>query len=178
VIDARARSRIRDIAEDLRTVRLDRPFTLVPALERVGAPAFVIDARGRIHCTNTSGRALRERVPDIAEQLRRAAASRRATDGFEMLAMRDGDAHGWVILARQGSGEDRVTDCVRLCVTRWGLSSRQAEVLGHVARGYSNATIAMLLGCVERTVEMHVTAIFDRAGIEGRAALVAKVLTS
>jgi DNA-binding NarL/FixJ family response regulator len=62
-------------------------------------------------------------------------------------------------------------------VTRWQLTPRQGEVLGLVSRGLANATIAAALGCGDRAVELHLTALFDRAGVESRAALVARVLT-
>jgi DNA-binding NarL/FixJ family response regulator len=45
-----------------------------------------------------------------------------------------------------------------------------------VVRGMANATIAAELGISERAVEGHVSAIFDRAGVDNRAALVALVM--
>ena len=65
---------------------------------------------------------------------------------------------------------------VRTCATRWTLTPRQLAVLELVVTGMANATIAAMLGIADRTVESHVTAIFDRAGVDSRAALVATVL--
>jgi DNA-binding CsgD family transcriptional regulator len=61
-------------------------------------------------------------------------------------------------------------------VARWGLTPRQREVLGRVAGGDATGTIAAALGISERAIEMHLTALFDRVGVDSRAALVARVL--
>jgi DNA-binding NarL/FixJ family response regulator len=57
---------------------------------------------------------------------------------------------------------------------RWDLTPRQTEVLDLVAQGHANRTIAELLGCSTRTVEVHVTALLEKAGLESRAALIAR----
>lgn len=55
-----------------------------------------------------------------------------------------------------------------------GLSPRQSEVLGLMAKGKSNRDIAQLLGLTEGTVKIHVTAIFKALGVNSRTqALVA-----
>jgi ATP/maltotriose-dependent transcriptional regulator MalT len=50
-----------------------------------------------------------------------------------------------------------------------GLSSREAEVLGHVARGRSNREIGAVLGISERTVDRHVSNIFTKLDVSSRA---------
>ena len=50
----------------------------------------------------------------------------------------------------------------------FGLSKRQAEVLGLMARGKSNRDIATLLGLTEGTVKIHLTAIFKVLGVASR----------
>ena len=60
---------------------------------------------------------------------------------------------------------------------RWRLTPRQAQVLDLVARGFTNALIADELGIGEGTVEFHLSAIFDKAGVESRAMLIARVHT-
>jgi DNA-binding NarL/FixJ family response regulator len=57
---------------------------------------------------------------------------------------------------------------------RWQLTSREAEVLGLVAQGESNRAIGESLGCSERTVEVHITHLLDKAGVDSRTALVAR----
>jgi DNA-binding NarL/FixJ family response regulator len=60
---------------------------------------------------------------------------------------------------------------------RWALTSRQVEVLSLLARGLANKSIAAALGCAEVTVELHVTALLHKFGVDCRAALVARFWT-
>jgi DNA-binding NarL/FixJ family response regulator len=64
-----------------------------------------------------------------------------------------------------------------LATLRWTLTPRQSEVLACLADGMANAAIAATLGVALRTVEFHITALFDAAGVETRSALVASLLT-
>ena len=50
-----------------------------------------------------------------------------------------------------------------------GLSEREIEVLQHVAREETNAVIASTLGLSPKTVERHVTNIYNKLGISTRA---------
>ena len=50
-----------------------------------------------------------------------------------------------------------------------GLTSREAEILEHIARGLDNAQIAAQLGLSEKTVRNNITRIFDKLGVETRA---------
>ena len=59
--------------------------------------------------------------------------------------------------------------------TSWDLTPRQKDVLALVAEGFSNKTIATRLTCTERTVEAHLTAIFQKSGCDGRNLLLAAV---
>ena len=56
---------------------------------------------------------------------------------------------------------------------RWALTPKQADVLRALVDGYSNRAIGALLGIAEGTVELHVSAILQKAGAESRSALVA-----
>jgi DNA-binding CsgD family transcriptional regulator len=148
-------------------------------LDHLAAPAFVVDARGLIHHANLAGRAqLATSNRDLTAAIRAATRGDHRESRFELVPIRDGDAGGWIAIMKTSSPDAHIAACLERSKTRWGLTPRQTEVLGHVTRGASNSTIATLLGCVERTVELHVTAIFDAAGVDSRAALVAAVLTS
>lgn len=50
----------------------------------------------------------------------------------------------------------------------FGLSKRQTEVLGLMARGKSNRDIGALLGLTEGTVKIHLTSIFKVLGVSSR----------
>ena len=58
---------------------------------------------------------------------------------------------------------------------RWQLTPRQLQVLELVSRGKSNSEVAEELEISERTVEVHVTAIFVRSKCHSRTELIATV---
>jgi len=51
-----------------------------------------------------------------------------------------------------------------------GLSPREAEVLLWLAQGKGNADIAAIIGCTPATVKKHTIHIFEKLGVETRAA--------
>jgi DNA-binding NarL/FixJ family response regulator len=51
-----------------------------------------------------------------------------------------------------------------------GLSAREIEVLRLIARGNSNKQIGATLFVTEKTVEHHVTHIYNKVGVSSRAA--------
>lgn len=53
---------------------------------------------------------------------------------------------------------------------RLGLSPREAEVLLWVAQGKANHDIAAIVGCTHATVKKHTIHIFEKLGVETRAA--------
>jgi DNA-binding NarL/FixJ family response regulator len=57
-----------------------------------------------------------------------------------------------------------------------GVTEREAEVLGWLARGKSNRDIADILGLSPRTVTKHVEQIFAKMGVENRTAAAAKAV--
>lgn len=150
---------------------------LEQALDELGAPAFVIDADGRVLEASRSGRALFDmRQTEIGGALRDALARRPNAVGFELIPVVEaGTPACWLAIARAGSADARLASAIAGAAARWSLTARQREVLELLVRGTANATIAAELGIAERTVELHVTALFDRAGVDSRAALVAAV---
>ncbi len=57
-----------------------------------------------------------------------------------------------------------------------GLTPREAEVLLWIAQGKSNADIAIILGCAENTIKVHIARIFEKLGIENRNAASLKAI--
>jgi pimeloyl-ACP methyl ester carboxylesterase/DNA-binding CsgD family transcriptional regulator len=49
------------------------------------------------------------------------------------------------------------------------LTRRERQILEHIARGLDNAQIAAHLDLSEKTVRNHITAVFDKIGVENRA---------
>jgi DNA-binding CsgD family transcriptional regulator len=150
------------------------------ALEVLGSPAFIIGARGAIHETNDAGRVMLENDrAEIVRALADAVVGRANTLAIELVPLAErGVPDHYLAVVRRPDAETRIAWCVRACADHWGLTARQAEVLALVARGLANATMAAMLRVGERSVEFHMTTIFDRAGVDSRAALVARVLTS
>lgn len=61
----------------------------------------------------------------------------------------------------------------RITALEQGLSSREKEVLRHAATGLSNKELAGRLAISEATVKVHLTHIFQKLGVRGRAELAA-----
>jgi DNA-binding CsgD family transcriptional regulator len=61
-------------------------------------------------------------------------------------------------------------------MTRLGLSRREAQVAGWLARGRTNSEIARILALKPRTVEKHVAHILDKLGVENRTAAAGVIL--
>ena len=72
-------------------------------------------------------------------------------------------------------GRDDAGPRVAAAAARWGFTPRQTELLGLLVDGLSNRVIAATLAISERTVETHLTAMFDKAQVEGRGEMVAGV---
>lgn len=60
-----------------------------------------------------------------------------------------------------------------LVAARWDLTSRQADVAELLADAHANKSIAAILSISEASVELHVTRMLMKAGVENRAAFVA-----
>ena len=66
----------------------------------------------------------------------------------------------------------------RRASARWGLTPREAEVLGWVARGSTNAEIALALFISPQTVRKHLENIFAKLGVRTRTAAAARLRSS
>ena len=73
----------------------------------------------------------------------------------------------------EGDARTRLATVTR----RWGLTPRQSAVLALVAQGESNRTVAGRLGCSEKTVELHVSALLAKTRCASRSQLVASFWT-
>jgi DNA-binding CsgD family transcriptional regulator len=78
----------------------------------------------------------------------------------------DGREYVTVLVERGESAENRH----RRMMARWGLSHREAEVLGFIAQGKTGPEISILLGIRHDTVRRHTGNIFQKLGVETRTA--------
>jgi DNA-binding CsgD family transcriptional regulator len=56
-----------------------------------------------------------------------------------------------------------------------GITARESEVLAWVAKGKTNAEIAVILSLAARTVKKHLQNIFCKLGVENRTAAATRV---
>jgi DNA-binding NarL/FixJ family response regulator len=142
-------------------------FALVAALDQITSPAFIARDDGAIRWANVRGHALRRESTSFEEELRAALPS--GSRAFRVMRL-DARAPRWFLVV--GNAAPRPSSLLE----RLNLTPRQQEVLALVLDGATNKTIAELLKISERTVEVHLTAIYQRAGVENRASLVSLVL--
>ncbi len=142
------------------------------ALDAIGAPAFLTRIDGTPVDGNVRARQLLEgeRVA-TRERLIRAVAGREPSVQASPIVAPGVPKHFLVVLPPDASD---AAARVGAAATRWSLTPRQAEVLALVVRGEANKTIAATLGCSVRTVEVHVTALFEKAQCDSRAELGAR----
>ena len=139
---------------------------------------FVVGRGGEILHANAPGEQLlaRERV-DIQRSLVQAVRGEPHDHAWRLTAL--GDAlrpPGFIAVLDPASPRSGGAEGLRPGAGRWNLTARQAEVLELVARGATNAEVADALGIKERTVEFHLSALFDKAGVDNRATLIARLL--
>ena len=129
---------------------------------------------------NTNAQALLEQDRSgVSRALVEAVAGASATAGgpWELTPlMGSAQARGFLAIMRPPRHAVVVQDLMRAASVRWHLTARQTEVLRWVAQGLTNVTIAETLGISDGTVEFHLKLIFDKAGVDNRATLIAKVL--
>jgi DNA-binding CsgD family transcriptional regulator len=151
-----------------------RSSMLGVALDAIGRAAFVVDARGRIIDANLQAKDLASSEGQAVRDELLAAVKRRAEHprwAVTPVGLRGGGVE-YLVLMRAWNG-DRLALQVTRASLRWGLTERQSEVLAKLIDGNANQTIAAMLGVSERTVEVHITALFEKAQVESRSALIA-----
>jgi len=153
---------------------LDRiaPAALAAALEAIPSPAFVLRQPGAVLHANERGRAMlaaeHDRVKTFLHNLSPPPR------GPSRYALDDAPEHQLVVVHDlERDARARLAAVTR----RWGLTPRQSAVLELVAQGDSNRTVAGRLGCSEKTVELHVSALLAKTRCASRSQLVASFWT-
>jgi DNA-binding NarL/FixJ family response regulator len=153
-------------------------LALDTALNAIDAPAIIVDLDGEVLHANTNAQALLERDrPGVARALMGAIAGGQTDRTWELTPLRRTDKpSGFLAILRAGRRETPVAELLQAATRRWQLTVRQSQVLDLLVHGFTNALIAETLGIGESTVEFHVSAIFDKAGVDSRALLLARLL--
>lgn len=145
-------------------------------LEEVPRAAFIANGTGGVLYANAAGRAMLDRHPgDTRLAIAGAVSSGSSAELTSTPVRAPGRAPVNLVMARARDGiGGRLTRMAR----RWELTPRQRQVLALAVAGKANKTIAAALRCSERTIELHMTALLTRAGVDNRASLVARFFTA
>jgi DNA-binding CsgD family transcriptional regulator len=150
------------------------PLSALPAvLEAAGAPALVLRGSGQVVLANASARSLLERDRGALHATLLGEIATRGPGRFAVTPLVLPGHPTYFLCIERPRPPDPTARCAAFAA-RHALSGRQADVLGLVVRGLDNKTIAAHLRCAESTVEMHLTAVYDRTQVESRAELVAR----
>ena len=175
-----------------KAARRGRPSltALIAAMEAIGAPVLIVDTQGAVLHANSNGRSLVERDRHgISQSFARSVAAGAPNErGWELIPLsgQNGSRRFLAILSAVPRAVAPVVApvvapavapvvCVETARTRWKLTARQTQVLDLLARGLTNATIAESLDIGVGTVEFHIAKIFDKAGVDNRATLIARL---
>jgi len=169
-------ARLATHVRNARAVRLARE-----ALDVGGHGVLVVDARGRLAWRSPQaqrwlGESFADAAPDAVARWLAAAGEDAsaglcrhvAADGRTLVARRLGDigmGEAMWLLSLQAAGEAPPS---RLATA--ALTPRETEVLSWVAKGKTNRDVGDILGMSPRTVNKHLEHVFEKLGVETRAA--------
>jgi DNA-binding CsgD family transcriptional regulator len=140
-----------ELLDDLRTGGVREP----------GLPAIVGAVATRARSSRTSTH-LATRVRGTSGRWLRVTA----------VPMEGGDGHVAVMIEPA-----RAADLMPILLQSYGLTEREVEIVLLLARGLSTKAIAAELSLSAHTVHDHVKTIFDKAGVNSRGELVARVFS-
>jgi DNA-binding NarL/FixJ family response regulator len=147
----------------------DAAFAAIPA------PAIVTNARGEVLEANAAGRKWLSQQGRDGQAVIAGALKRGPSPSVDVTRAGPSDAAGQYLVIVRPDAEEPVHARVARAALRWSLTARQAQVLTLLVEGLATKAIAASLGISGRTVELHVTALFEKAQVESRAELVAAV---
>jgi DNA-binding NarL/FixJ family response regulator len=148
------------------------------ALNALDPPAFIVDLAGQVLSANANGRTLLDRDRrGVSRSMAQAIAGASTALVWDLIPLQSArEPRGFLAILRTRRQPAIVADSVGAASERWQLTVRQAQVLRLVARGLTNVIIADTLGISVGTVEFHLSAIFDKAGVDSRARLIVSIL--
>jgi DNA-binding CsgD family transcriptional regulator len=169
------------------------PRRVVDAVIDDLAMAIVILNRRGLLYANAAARALTirlktEHTTDLAVLLRdhvESVASHLQATGRSTTLITAGNGEPFYIHLRQflvKGHAPMVVACVRhlapereAVASGYGLSTREAQVVDLVLRGYGNRDVATALGITPATAKKHLTSIFDKVGVDSRSQLISRL---
>ncbi|MEO0031465.1 MAG: hypothetical protein RIS94_1223 [Pseudomonadota bacterium] len=165
-------------------------------LDATGRMMMATDSAGQLlWCTPLAERAIARAVPgwtraagalpEVLTPLLDRLLARREARGASVRLETSESVLEFALIAQYRENEvlirltaiDPVGDAVRL-QARHGLTEREAEVLLWISYGKSNADISEVLSISPRTVQKHLERIFEKLGVETRAAAAAMAIRS
>ncbi len=153
---------------------------LEAALAQIDAPAFIVSKSATVLYSNTEGRKKVERSRDAMRATLQSAldslGNPDAAGSALVTSLQAPNLPAYYLVIFRPPATPAAT--VAYAASLWELTPKQTEVLGLLAEGFSNKTIAVRLNCTERTVETHMTAIFQKSGFDSRTALLAAIVRS
>ena len=184
-----------DMAVSFRTAELDVD---APEGARLTPTVMVVDSAGRVLHSSASARQMLGDLdeagsvwPTLAPAVMSALARlrERGREADDAIVRARGRSGRWYTITASRSEPDALGDSASIVViapvTRadvapmlarlYGLTAREREVITAVARGESTKEIAARLGISAYTVQDHLDHAFDKVGVRGRRALLAKL---
>jgi DNA-binding CsgD family transcriptional regulator len=164
-----------------RALRLEalKASALDAALEALPSAGYLVSHAGEVLHANAAGMAALARDADGVRQALRAALGAPGLEapGLRLTRVEAAGQKPSYVAVQEGPGAEAHARVDRMA-QRWGLTARQREVLAGLARGHSNRALAQALGCAEKTVEVHVSAVLEKSGVGSRTALLAHLWNS
>jgi DNA-binding CsgD family transcriptional regulator len=188
VIDERAVAGWLRVPDAGSSAAVDVPLCLTVLemlLDVVDTSVFVVAADGQLAVANARGVALLERHGEVLRAFLRAGTADPSAADPKLASWSDGPFCGkrrWFSLGGRGShalvfvedAERSTEGMVERAAREWMLTTRQEAVFRLVLDGHSNKEIGERLGLAARTVEVHITTLFDKIGVDSRARLIAQ----
>ena len=148
--------------------------SLETAMAAIELPCLLLDGAGKLQHANAAARLLGERQRDFLASAQRALGT--PDDRYDVRPVLVRGMPKSTLVTTRTATEQGASRLSRVAA-RWQLTPRQAAVLELVIAGLGNKQIALRLGIVEGTVELHVTAIFRKARVDSRPTLAARFWT-
>jgi pimeloyl-ACP methyl ester carboxylesterase/DNA-binding CsgD family transcriptional regulator len=140
---------------------------VTPIMAQVRVPTLVFHSRGDARVPVEQARMLAAGIPgarfiELDSRNHLLLEHEPAWERFKAVV---GDFLGWLHESPRRRAADSSSSCAELAF----LTARELEILGLVASGANNQSIAARLFISEKTVRNHLTAIYDKIGVSSRS---------